>query len=230
MSVYGYVRVSSSEQARSGLSLAEQRKQISEYATSKGLGSIPTIFEDAGVSGGVDLSKREQGKALLKIIKKGDVVVITKLDRAFRKASNCLNTVEDFKKRGVSLHVIDLNGDVSGNGISALFLGIMASVAQFERSIISERQRDAKRQMAQQMRYLGGRRKSGTKIVKGEDGKQYVKSDAREQRAIAFIHKNAELTLETLRSKLKTLKGGEVDWNLMRISRIRRESAKYQGS
>jgi DNA invertase Pin-like site-specific DNA recombinase len=54
-------------------------------------------------------------------LKSGDVVIAAKLDRAFRSAGDALKTLEDFKRRGVDLHLIDLGGSVIKNG-NAKFL------------------------------------------------------------------------------------------------------------
>ena len=43
-------------------------------------------------------------------LKKGDIVIAPKLDRLFRSALDALQVVEDLKKRGVSLHLLDLGG------------------------------------------------------------------------------------------------------------------------
>ena len=62
-----------------------------------------------------------------------------KLDRLFRSALDALKVVEDLKKRGVALHLLDLGGDISGNGLSKLFLTIAAAFAEAERDRIRER-------------------------------------------------------------------------------------------
>jgi hypothetical protein len=61
------------------------------------------------------------------------------MDRCFRSAFDALTTIESFKKRKISLWLLDLGGDVSGNGISELMMTVLAAVAQFERTLISER-------------------------------------------------------------------------------------------
>ena len=53
----GYIRVSTEDQADSGLGLEAQRQRIKAYCEMKGL-SLSTIFEDAGVSGGKTLATR----------------------------------------------------------------------------------------------------------------------------------------------------------------------------
>jgi site-specific DNA recombinase len=60
----GYVRVSSEEQADSGLGLDAQRQRIRAYCELKDL-HLATIFEDPGVSGGKPLATRPGGSRLL---------------------------------------------------------------------------------------------------------------------------------------------------------------------
>ena len=55
MKVYGYCRVSTAEQANSGLSLADQQQQITGYAMMKGW-TVDDVFVEAGVSGSVPLA------------------------------------------------------------------------------------------------------------------------------------------------------------------------------
>src|SRR6266567_3192750 len=60
------------------------------------------------------------------------------------------------QQRGVSLHMIDLGGDVTGNGISKLVFTILSAVAEAERDRIRERIRDVKSDQRKRKRYLGG--------------------------------------------------------------------------
>jgi putative DNA-invertase from lambdoid prophage Rac len=52
---------------------------------------------------------------------------------AITTALDALQVVEELKKRRVSLHLIDLGGDVSGNGMSKFFLTMVAAFAEMER-------------------------------------------------------------------------------------------------
>jgi DNA invertase Pin-like site-specific DNA recombinase len=86
----------------------------------------------------------------------GDIVIAPKLDRLFRSALDALQVVEDLRKRGVSLHLLDLGGDISGNGLSQLFLTIAAAFAEAERDRIRERIGQVKADQKARGRYLGG--------------------------------------------------------------------------
>jgi DNA invertase Pin-like site-specific DNA recombinase len=61
----------------------------------------------------VPIAERPAGGRLFAKLKKGDIVIAPKLDRLFRSALDALQVVEDLKKRGVSLHLLDLGGSRS---------------------------------------------------------------------------------------------------------------------
>ena len=164
MQVFGYCRVSTAEQANGGLSLDQQKQQITGYSMMKGW-QVAEFFIEAAESGSVPLSDRPEGQRLLATLQPGDVVVAAKLDRAFRSAADALETLEELKKDKVGLHLIDLGGDVCGNGISKLVFTILSAVAENERDRIRERVRDAKRHRAEQRLYNGGKRQFGWDVV-----------------------------------------------------------------
>src|SRR4029077_7504621 len=89
-------------------------------------------------------------------LRKGDVVIAPKLDRLFRSALDALQVVADLRRRGVALHLLDLGGDISGNGMSKLFLTIAAAFAEAERDRIRERVTQSKADQKARGRYLGG--------------------------------------------------------------------------
>ena len=91
--------------------------------------------------------------------------------------------VEDLKKRGVALHLLDLGGDISGNGLSKLFLTIAAAFAEAERDRIRERIGQVKADQKARGRYLGGRVPFGFR--RGDDG-ELIPHEA-EQEAIREI-------------------------------------------
>jgi DNA invertase Pin-like site-specific DNA recombinase len=164
MLVFGYSRVSTSEQADEGVSLAAQQQQIAGYAMMKGW-KIAEHFVERGVSGSVPFVDRPEGKRLLEAVAKGDVIITAKIDRAFRDARDALTVLEDLKAQGVGLHMIDLGGDVIGNGVSKMVFTILAAVAEGERDRLRERIRDAKRHLASQGVYSGGKRPFGFDIL-----------------------------------------------------------------
>jgi putative DNA-invertase from lambdoid prophage Rac len=167
MSVYGYTRVSTDRQADEGESLGTQQRVIEGYAMMHGF-TIDAMFVERGVSGAKPLGERPQGRRLLDALKPGDIVITPKLDRMFRSALDALDVLAQIKKRGVALHMIDLGGDTTGNGISKLVFTILSAVAEAERDRIRERIRDVKADQRRRRRYLGGGVPFGWRV--GDDG------------------------------------------------------------
>jgi hypothetical protein len=168
MAVYGYVRVSTLTQAKEGESLEAQRRQVISYASSKGLElPIDNVFVEAGVSGGSEFQTRPEGAKLFDVLSDGDMVIFPKLDRAFRNTRNALNVLHELKARGVSVHFIDLGGDVTGNGVGAIVFTILSAFATFERERIAARIREVKQLKKAQGKFTGGRRAFGYDVVDG---------------------------------------------------------------
>ena len=167
MTVYGYVRVSTARQMSEGESLEVQKRQIDGYALMHDMAVAETVVEE-GVSGSVPVLERPAGAALFARLKAGDIIIAAKLDRLFRSALDALQVVEQLKGKGVKLHLLDLGGDIAGNGLSRLFLTIAAAFAEAERDRIRERVTQSKADQRARGRYLGGSRPFGYEIT--QDG------------------------------------------------------------
>ena len=141
MKAAGYCRVSSQDQVE-GTSLDAQKEQIQAYARMKGI-DLLAIFTDAGISGGKPISGRPEGRKLVELVETGEIkaVIVVKLDRAFRNTVDCLQTVEIWEKKGISLHIIDLGGNsVDTNSPAGKFmLTVLAAAAEMERGMIRDR-------------------------------------------------------------------------------------------
>jgi putative DNA-invertase from lambdoid prophage Rac len=179
MATYGYCRVSTLRQANEGESLDVQRRQIEGYALMQGL-AVDAIIVEEGVSGSIPVIERPAGGALFAKLASGDAIISPKLDRLFRSALDALTVVEDMRKRSVGLHLLDLGGDISGNGMSKLFLTIAAAFAEAERDRIRERVSQVKADQKARGRYLGGILPFG---YRRGDGGELVPVDA-DQKAI----------------------------------------------
>lgn len=164
--VFGYTRVSTQLQAQRGESIQTQEARIRAYAEMSGM-SVDEFFHERGVSGTVTLQRRPEGAKLLGELRAGDVVIATKLDRMFRSAADALNSLDGMKKQGVSLHLIDLGGDCTGNGVAKLVFHILAAVAEAERERITERITEVKARQREEGKFIGGRVPFGWKLAKG---------------------------------------------------------------
>jgi hypothetical protein len=135
------------------------------------------------------------------------VVIAAKMDRCFRSAFEALATIESFKRRKIPLWLLDLGGDVSGNGISELIMTVLAAVAQFERSLIWERIKDAKRNLRRGNKHQGGKRPFGWRFgeANGHGRARELIPDEAEQAAIADIvsMRGAGATLMDIRDAMR---------------------------
>lgn len=178
----GYTRVSSEEQAKEGLSLAMQADKIRAYCQLHDM-ELVGLIEDAGISA-KDIKGRPGFQEALGMVYSGkaDIVVVWKLDRAFRSTQDALTTAEKLNKKGRALVSINENLDTS-SAIGEFFFTLLASLAQMERKLIGERTRAALQTKKSKGEYSGGRAPFG--FVVSEDGK--LKPNAREQEILATI-------------------------------------------
>ncbi len=169
MTVFGYVRVSTVQQVKEGDSLESQVKQVLSYSLSRGLElNENDVFIEKGISGGSEFNSRPEGSRLFQKLKSGDVVVFPKLDRGFRNTRDALNTLHLLKEKGVTVHSIDLGGDVTGNGVGAIIFTILSAFASFERERIASRISEVKQMRKSQGYFVGGRRGFGFDVVDGK--------------------------------------------------------------
>lgn len=181
MKTYGYVRVSTLQQANEGESLETQLRQIKSYSELKGY-SIPkeNLITERGVSGSLEFEKRPEGAKLFASLESGDILIFSKLDRAFRNTRNALNTLHELKERGVSVHFIDLGGDVTNDGIGSVIFTILSAFATFERERIATRIREVKQVQKTEGKFLGGFTRfgysvEGEKLVPNPDQQAIIK-------------------------------------------------------
>ena len=141
MITVGYVRVSTDEQAQSGLSLTDQRKKIAAQATVSEL-DLQEIIADEGLSG--KNTNRPGLQRILSMVHSRQVecVVVAKLDRLSRDASDTILLVDTFNDAQCALiSCCESLDTTSANG--RFFVNMLGSLAQLEREKISERTRDA---------------------------------------------------------------------------------------
>jgi DNA invertase Pin-like site-specific DNA recombinase len=229
----GYTRCSTHEQADSGLGLDAQAERIRAYAHLKGLDL--ELITDAGESGGKPLATREGGQRLLDAIRqrKADAVVLLKLDRGFRNATDCLSTVEKWEKTGVALHIVDLGGNAIDTTSAAgrFMLVVLAGAAEMERNLTRERTRSAlavKRANGQRIGsvpYGHDLADDGVTLVPNES-EQAVIADVKAMRARGM--KLQEIAAELTTRAVPTKTGKSRRWTHQAVARIlsRREEGK----
>lgn len=131
MAVFGYGRVSTGQQTADN-----QRLELMQA----GYEIDPDFwFADEGVSGKVCAEQRPAFRRLLGQIRKGETLVVSKLDRLGRDAIDVLQTVRQFAERDVRVIVHQLGTTDLTSPAGKLLLSMLAAVAEMERDLLVER-------------------------------------------------------------------------------------------
>lgn len=138
----GYARTSSLDQ-RAGFEA--QVRDLTDHGCEK-------VFAEQVSS--VDVVAREQLSTMLDFVRHGDVVVATKLDRLARSVPHLIQITEVLERKGVSLRILGMGVDTSTpNG--KLMLNLLGSIAQWEREVMLERQREGIARAKAEGKYKG---------------------------------------------------------------------------
>lgn len=124
--VFGYARVSTK-----GQDLTVQLSKLSEHG-------VDRVYSEK-LSG--KNKNRPELEKMIEQLRTGDTVVITKIDRLARNMRDFQNIVHELTERGVTLKILDQNIDTS-SAQDKLFMNMLSMFAEFERTMILERQRE----------------------------------------------------------------------------------------
>jgi len=136
----GYARTSTLEQKAS---IEAQRESLKAIGCER-------VYEEQTSSVG----PREALSEALRYCREGDTFVVTKLDRLARSVRHLGELLEDLERRSIALRILDLGLDTS-NATGKLMLNVLGSVAQFERELMLERQREGIAKAKRLGKYLG---------------------------------------------------------------------------
>jgi DNA invertase Pin-like site-specific DNA recombinase len=140
---FAYARVSSAGQSLEG-QIERLRKE-----------GCDLIFEEK--KSGVSRNGREELRRMLAVLRPGDQVVVTRLDRLGRSILDLAAIAEEIKQAGASLRVIEQAVDTSTSAGRAFF-GMLSTFAQFENDIRRERQMEGIARAKAAGRYRGRKR------------------------------------------------------------------------
>lgn len=148
----GYARTSTVEQ---DAGLEAQERDLRNAGCSK-------IFSEQVSS---VATQRQQLETALDYVREGDTFVVTKPDRLARSTADLLGIAERLKSKGVTLRILSMNVDTStptGN----LMLTMLGAIAQFERDLMLERQREGIAKAKADGKYKG---RSPTALQKADE-------------------------------------------------------------
>lgn len=143
---FGYARVSTRGQAVYGNSLTEQREQL-EHA------GCDVIVEEQYTG---KTTNRPKFDKLMKQLRKGDTLVVTKLDRFARTASEGGALIEQLLSKGIKVNVLNM-GQIDDSPIGKVVTNVLLAFAQFERDMIIERTQAGRAIAMQRPDYQNGR-------------------------------------------------------------------------
>jgi DNA invertase Pin-like site-specific DNA recombinase len=136
----GYARTSTIEQ-KAGL-----EAQIAELKSA----GCEELFEEQVSS----VQRRAGLERALKFVRKGDVLIVSKLDRLARSIPDLVKIIEALEEKHVALRILAMNLDTS-SPTGRLLLHLVGAVGQFERDIMLERQREGIAKAKSEGKYKG---------------------------------------------------------------------------
>lgn len=139
----GYARTSTTDQVAG---FEAQKAQLAAAGVEK-------VFAEQVSAAG----HRAELKAALAFMREGDALVVTKADRLARSTTELLHLVEQLDGRGIGLRILSMNGMEldTRQATSKLMLTILGAVAEHERSLMLERQREGIARAKAEKRYKG---------------------------------------------------------------------------
>lgn len=156
----GYARTSTVEQVAG---LEAQLRDLDKAGAEK-------LFHERVSS----VAKRDQLEAALDFAREGDALVVTKLDRLARSIPDLVKIMERLQAKRVTLEILQLNLDTS-TPTGKLMVNMLGSIAQFERELMLERQKEGIAKAKGEGKYKGraptAKAKSAEVLALREQGK-----------------------------------------------------------
>jgi len=221
MATIAYLRVSTDEQANSGLGLEAQLEAI-EKAT----GQPTSVFRDEGYSG--SNPKRPGLLGALEVLKTGDTLIVAKRDRLARDVYLSAWIEKEAKRRGARIVSAAGEGTESDDPASVLMRNMVDAFAQYERAVIAARTTAALAAKRRRGEKTGGDVPFGYQL--DEDGKTLVE-DTDEQLVITLVRelRDRGWTLRQIGSELERrgilTKSGKATWNPKTVSSLLKRAA-----
>ena len=134
---------------------------------------------------------RPQFEAATTYVRKGDTLVVTKIDRLARSIRNLNDIIDTLKAKDVSLHIISLGVDFS-TPTGKLILTVLGGIGEFEREIMLERQREGIAKARASGKY-GGRKPLAPDLV------AKIKALRAEERGAVYIARALGINRHTVR-------------------------------
>ena len=167
MTIYSYCRTSELEASLEADELAAilepEMLAIQTYCLRHSWFMTETL-KDSNCNWNQEFVRRESGKRLLSLLRPGDVILCSRLERICSSSHEVLKLVRKLKDKSVQLHIVELGGDITDSELSVNFAQVTEMYSALEKRKSAERIKGVKQRQRKQGRYLGGSRPFGYMI------------------------------------------------------------------
>ncbi|WP_195238652.1 recombinase family protein [Romboutsia sp. 1001285H_161024_C4] len=167
--IYGYARVSTKSQ-EDNTSLNSQIELLKQ----NGCGEVyHEVFTGATMD-------RPKFNELLSVLKEGDTLVVTKLDRFTRSTQEGIKAIKDLTDKGIKVNILNMGIVDLSNAMGNMMFTILTAFAEYERNCINERTKEGKQikmskdedaTMGRPKKYKRAQREMALKLL--SEGKSY---------------------------------------------------------
>ena len=221
MKIIGYIRVSTDQQAKSGLGLEAQKKAINDYSKRTEV-EVSELFNDKGIGGSLSLEKLPGLRSAISALKKGDLLVVSKRDRLSRGDVLSMAMIENLvaKKRA---RIVSASGEgtETDDPTGVLMRRMVDAFSEYERLFIGVRTKSALK-VKKDRGERTGHIPFGLKLA--SDG-IHLEKDVEEQSTLNQMKelKNKGLSLRGIAKELnkrEEFNRGKSTWNNASVHRI----------
>lgn len=203
---YAYIRVSTEKQT-----VENQRQEIQRFADEKGI--IIDVWIKETISGTKHSKNRRLG-ALLKRLKKGDVLIISEISRLSRKLMDIMEILKVFMDKDVKVYSIKEGYELGDTIVSKVLAFAFGLSAEIERNLISQRTKEGLARAKANGVVLGrkpGGQNSTYKLTGKED--DIIRMLSIEKRSQAYTAKKLKCSVSCLNTHVKRMKErGSEEW------------------
>lgn len=214
-----YLRVSTDEQAESGLGLAAQEKSCRQWCKRRGY-DVAAVERDEGISGVVPFERRPGLARALAALRRGDVLVAARRDRIARDALVAALIDAHARRRGARVETPDAPAD--DEPFSQASRAMQDVFAQLERGLIGARTRAALRALRERGGKTGGDAPYGWSVGPGP-GRELVRNEE-EQHVLKMVRRwrRAGLSLRAIAARLndREVPARGARWHTTTVARL----------
>ncbi|MCY4263899.1 MAG: recombinase family protein [Gammaproteobacteria bacterium] len=167
MTIYSYCRTSEMEASmdleKLNSILEPELLAVQIYCLQQDWFMTETIRDD-NCCWSVEFLDRSNARLLFAQLEPGDIVLCSKLERIASSGAEAANLINQFRKRQIQLHIVEMKGDITDPEFSVNFEKVTKIFSSLEKRKSAERIKGVKQRQRKQGRYLGGSRPFGYSI------------------------------------------------------------------